>query len=55
MHIHLPEWYTGNVPWLFAAWAVRSFSQALLVIVVPLYVAAAALIVANYQVPEAIR
>lgn len=41
MHIHRPEWYAGNLPWLFAARAARSFSQALLVIVVPLYVAAA--------------
>jgi MFS family permease len=41
MHIRLPEWYTGNVPWLFATRAVRSLSQALLVIVVPLYIAAA--------------
>jgi MFS family permease len=41
MHIHRPEWYTGNVPWLFATRAARSFSQALLVIVVPLYIAAA--------------
>jgi MFS family permease len=41
MHIRLPQWYTGNMPWLFATRAVRSFSQALLVIVVPLYVAAA--------------
>jgi MFS family permease len=41
VHIRLPEWYTGNVPWLFATRIVRSFSQALLVIIVPLYVAAA--------------
>ena len=41
MPIHLPEWYTGNVTWLFATRAARSFSQTLLVIVVPLYVAAA--------------
>jgi MFS family permease len=41
MHINRPEWYTGNVPWLFATRAARSFSQALLVIVVPLYVSAA--------------
>ena len=41
MHIRQPEWYTGNVPWLFATRVARSFSQALLVIVVPLYVAAA--------------
>lgn len=36
-----PAWYAGNVPWLLAGRAARSFSQALLVIVVPLYVAAA--------------
>ena len=41
MHIHRPEWYTGNVPWLFATRAIRSFSQAMLVIVVPLYASAA--------------
>jgi MFS family permease len=41
MHIRRPEWYAGNVPWLLATRAARSFSQALLVIVVPLYVAAA--------------
>lgn len=41
MHIRWPEWYTDNLPWLFATRAARSFSQALLVIVVPLYVAAA--------------
>lgn len=41
MSIHLPEWYTGNVPWLFATRVARSLSQALLVIVVPLYIAAA--------------
>jgi len=41
MRVHRPEWYTGNVPWLFATRAARSFSQALLVIVVPLYVSAA--------------
>ena len=41
MHIRRPEWYTGNVPWLYATRATRSFSQALLVIAVPLYVAAA--------------
>lgn len=40
MGIHRPEWYVGNIPWLFAVRATRSFSQALLVIVVPLYVAA---------------
>jgi MFS family permease len=37
----LPSWYSGNVPWLFATRAARSFSQALLVIIVPLYVSAA--------------
>ncbi len=41
MHIHRPEWFTGNVPWLFATRAARSFSQASLVIVVPLYISAA--------------
>jgi MFS family permease len=41
MHIHRPEWYMGNVPWLFATRAVRSFSQALLVIAVLLYIHAA--------------
>jgi len=41
MHIHRPNWYSGNVPWLFATRAGRSFSQALLVIAVPLYVSAA--------------
>jgi MFS family permease len=41
MRIRMPKWYTGNVPWLFATRAARSFSQALLVIVVPLYIAAA--------------
>ncbi len=40
MRGYRPEWYMGNIPWLFAARATRSFSQALLVIVVPLYVAA---------------
>jgi MFS family permease len=39
--MRLPSWYTGNVPWLFATRAARSFSLALLVICVPLYVAAA--------------
>ena len=41
MRAHLPPWYAGNVPWLLATRAARSFSQALLVIVVPLYVASA--------------
>ena len=41
MPICRPAWYIGNVPWLFATRAARSFSQALLVIVVPLYVSAA--------------
>ncbi len=41
MSIRLPAWYKGNVPWLLAARAVRSFLQAMLVIVVPLYVSAA--------------
>ncbi len=41
MHFRRPEWYTGNMPWLLATRVVRSFSQALLVIIVPLYVAAA--------------
>ena len=36
-----PAWFIGNVPWLFAARMARSFSQAMLVIVVPLYVSAA--------------
>jgi MFS family permease len=39
--MRLPAWYRGNVPWLFATRAARSFSLALLVICVPLYVAAA--------------
>jgi MFS family permease len=47
MRLHQPAWYTGNVPWLFATRAARSFSQALLVIVVPLYVAAA-----GYSTPQ---
>jgi MFS family permease len=33
-----PAWFIGNVSWLFAARIARSFSQAMLVIVVPLYV-----------------
>jgi MFS family permease len=41
MRLLLPEWYTGNVPWLFACRAAHSFSLALLVIVVPLYVSTA--------------
>lgn len=41
MHIRRPSWYEGNIPWLLAARATRSFSQSLLVVVVPLYVAAA--------------
>jgi MFS family permease len=41
MRIRWPERYADNLPWLFATRAARSFSQALLVIVVPLYVAAA--------------
>jgi hypothetical protein len=41
MQIHWPERYTGNVPWLFATRAASSLSQALLIIVVPLYVSAA--------------
>ncbi len=40
MRIRWPKWCTGNIPWLLATRAVRSFSQALLVIVVPLYVSA---------------
>ena len=41
MHVRRPEWYAGNLPWIFAARAACSFSQTLLVIVVTLYVAAA--------------
>jgi MFS family permease len=47
-HIRQPDWYAGNVPWLFATKAVRSLSQASLVISVPLYVAAA-----GYSTPQA--
>ncbi len=36
-----PPWYTGNMPWLLAMRAIRSFSQAILVVAVPLYVSAA--------------
>ncbi len=39
--MHRPEWYRGNIPWLLAIRGVRSFSQSMLVIVVPLYAAAA--------------
>lgn len=41
MRVRRPSWYAGNIPWLFATRAMRSFSQANLVVVVPLYVAAA--------------
>ncbi len=41
MTVQRPAWFIGNMPWLFAARIVRSFSQAILVIVVPLYVSAA--------------
>ncbi len=41
MFIRRPTWYKDNVPWLLATRAVRSFSQAMLVIVVPLYAVAA--------------
>lgn len=41
MHIQRPSWYAGNIPWLFGARIARSFSQALLVVAVPLYAAAA--------------
>ncbi len=41
MHLRIPKWFVGNIPWLFATRAARSFSQALLVIVVPLYASAA--------------
>jgi MFS family permease len=41
MQRHRPAWYQGNVPWLFASRAARSFSQALLVVSIPLYVSAA--------------
>jgi hypothetical protein len=27
MHSHRPEWHTGNIPWLFATPAARSFSS----------------------------
>jgi MFS family permease len=39
--MHRPAWFVDNVPWLFAARIVRSFSQAMLVVVVPLFVSAA--------------
>jgi MFS family permease len=41
MRFSRPDWYTGNIPWLLAGRAARSFSQAVLVIGVPLYVSAA--------------
>lgn len=41
MYIRRPSWYAGNIPWLFATRVMRSFSQANLVVIVPLYVAAA--------------
>ena len=41
MRFHRPEWYKGNIIWLLAGRAVRSFQQALLVVIVPLYIAAA--------------
>jgi len=41
MRLSRPAWYTGNIPWLLAGRAARSFSQAVLVIAVPLYVSAA--------------
>ena len=39
--LRLPAWCFGDVGWLFAGRAIRSFSQAFLVVVVPLYIAAA--------------
>ncbi len=41
MSLKRPDWYKGNIPWLLAGRAARSFSQAVLVIAVPLYVSAA--------------
>ncbi len=41
MSLRRPDWYKGNIPWLLAGRAARSFSQAVLVIAVPLYVSAA--------------
>jgi MFS family permease len=41
MRFNRPDWYMGNIPWLLAGRAARSFSQAVLVIGVPLYVSAA--------------
>jgi len=37
----LPAWCFGDMGWLFAGRAIRSFSQAFFVVVVPLYIAAA--------------
>jgi len=36
-----PEWYQGNIPWLLVTRGARSLSQAILVIIVPLYASAA--------------
>lgn len=47
MRLSRPAWYTGNIPWLLAGRAARSFSQAVLVIAVPLYVSAA-----GYSTPQ---
>jgi len=41
MRLSRPTWYAGNVPWLLTGRIARSFSQAVLVIAVPLYVSAA--------------
>ncbi len=38
MTIRRPSWFGNNVPWLFASRIFRSFSQAILVVIVPLYV-----------------
>jgi MFS family permease len=39
--LRLPAWCRGNITWLLAGRAVRSFTQAALAVAVPLYVAAA--------------
>ncbi len=41
MHLRRPAWFRGNIPWLLAVRGVRSFSQAMLVVAAPLYIAAA--------------
>jgi MFS family permease len=39
--LRLPPWCRGNMSWLLASRALRSFTQAILTVTVPLYVAAA--------------